>query len=500
MSDDLGPDAAPDPSSDGSSKSFADLVRAGLLPRVILLLLGVWLNAGDALVTVTVMPSVAKDIGGYAYFGWASAAFLLGAITAGASGGVLAARLGLRRAMALGAALYALGCLIDGAAPNILLFLAGRLVQGVGAGWIISLAFVAVGAVFPERHWARVFSAITAVWGVATVLGPLVGGIFAGARSWRAAFWCFAVQGVVFLLAALALLPSTRGSGAGSVPWRPLALIASGVALIGLAGLVQSALIAAGLILLGLLLLVLALRMDARSATPILPRAALNLGSAAGAGYATIVLLQGSVIAWSVYGPMLLQAIDGASPLVAGYVVSAESVGWTLCALAVAGLGGPWPDRLIRLGPGSLVLGLVMLGPALATFGIWAAVLASGLIGAGFGLAWSFLNRKILASLTEAERPLGSSAIPTLQMIGNAAGAAAATALGDLIGLGRAVTAAEGRALAPTLFLAFAPFALLGWAAANRTVAVARRKGAPGLEDLGPSGAPASLEVAAGER
>jgi MFS family permease len=483
--------------SGAAAMSLAALAREGLLPRFALLMLGVWLNAADALVTVTVMPSVARDVGGYAYLGWASAAFLLGAITAGASGGALAGRLGLRAAMGLGALVYALGCAADALAPGVAAFLAGRLVQGVGAGWIIALAFVAVGAVFPERFWARVFSAITAVWGVATVLGPLIGGLFAsaGVGAWRGAFWFFAVQGLVFLPAALALLPPTRGEARPGAPFGPLALIAAGVLAIGVAGLLSGPLAAAGLILLGLGLLVLALRLDARARRPMLPRAALDLGSPAGAGYAAIFLLQAAVIAWSVYGPLLLQAVDGVSPLVSGYVVGGESVGWTLAALAVGGLGRAWPDRLIRLGPGLVVLGLILLGPSLAMGGPLASAAASVLIGAGFGLTWSFLNRKILASLSDGERALGSSAIPTVQMIGNAAGAAAASALGDLIGLGRAVSAAEGRALAPTLFAAFVPLALLGWTAANRTVALAPspRTAPRGGAFAGPGGEGAAL-------
>src|SRR5579875_2829997 len=138
---------------------WADLWRGGLLPQFALLLLGVWLNAADTLVTVTVMPSVARQIGGYAYFGWATGAFLLGAITAGASSGAAAKRFGLRRAMTASGIVYAMGCILSGLAPGILAFIAGRLAQGAGAGWIIGLVFVAVGAVFPERLWARVFAA-----------------------------------------------------------------------------------------------------------------------------------------------------------------------------------------------------------------------------------------------------------------------------------------------------------------------------------------------------
>ena len=155
------------------------------------MILGVWLNAADTLVTATVMPSVARDLGGYAYFGWAVAGYLLGSILAGASAGQLSQRLGLRAAAILAAVAYAGGCALSAAAPDIGLFLAGRLLQGVGAGWIVGFCYVAIGVVFPERLWTRMFGAAAGVWGVASFLGPLVGGLFAAAGAWRGALHRF---------------------------------------------------------------------------------------------------------------------------------------------------------------------------------------------------------------------------------------------------------------------------------------------------------------------
>jgi hypothetical protein len=59
--------------------SWKDLLSEGRAPRFALICLGVWLTAADALVTATIMPSVGADLGGYGYFGWAVAGFMLGA-------------------------------------------------------------------------------------------------------------------------------------------------------------------------------------------------------------------------------------------------------------------------------------------------------------------------------------------------------------------------------------------------------------------------------------
>jgi MFS family permease len=76
-------------------------IDKALAPRFALLCLGIWLNAADTLVTATIMPSVAREIGGYQYFGWSVAAYLTGSIVAGACSGKLSAALGLRTATAL---------------------------------------------------------------------------------------------------------------------------------------------------------------------------------------------------------------------------------------------------------------------------------------------------------------------------------------------------------------------------------------------------------------
>ena len=209
--------------------SWKDVLAEGRLAQFVLICLAVWLHAADTLVTATIMPSVGADLGGYAYFGWATAGFLLGSVVAGASAGWLTGRTGLRRAFAFSAALYAAGGLLSAIAPDIWTFLIGRLVQGVGGGWLAGFASVAVGLLFPDRVLPKVYAAVTGLWGVATLLGPLMGGLFADAGQWRWAFGVFVIQGLAVALAALILLPGGEKGQGGGVPVRQLLLVAVGV-------------------------------------------------------------------------------------------------------------------------------------------------------------------------------------------------------------------------------------------------------------------------------
>jgi MFS family permease len=319
--------------------AWKELLRGGLFAKFALLLLGVWLNAADALVTVTVMPSVAKEIGGYAYFGWATAVFLLGAITAGASSGALGRRIGLRAAMTGAGLIYAFGCICSALSPGIAAFLLARLAQGLGAGWIVGLVFVAVGSVFPAGQWARAMAATTSVWGAATLLGPMLGGLFAaaGPDGWRGVFWFFAVQGVAFAVAAWRLLPAAPPRAErDTLPWRQLLILAAGVMALASAGLARGPLFTLALTLIGLVLLALMIRMDAGAPAAMLPRATRNLRCAAGAGYLTIFLLEGGASGWSIYGAAMIQVIYRTNPW-------SRAMGWG--AWRWDGPWRPWPWR-----------------------------------------------------------------------------------------------------------------------------------------------------------
>jgi len=447
--------AAPD-------QSWRDLLAEGRLPRFALICLGVWLNAADALVTATIMPSVGADLGGYAYFGWATAGYFTGAILAGATAGRLSEIFSLRRATIAAGLIYAAGCVLSATGPDIGLFLAGRLIQGLGAGWVSGFSYVAIGLLFPERHLSRAFAAIAGIWGLATLVGPLVGGLFASAGLWRGVFWLFAVQAVGFSLAAAWLLPrGAKGDDSTGVPAAQVALIAAGVAAISLSGLGGGALLVLGAA--GLALLWMAIRVDARSDTRLFPRQAGALGTPLGAGYAALFTMFAAGMGLSTYGPAVMQILRGLSPLEAGYVIGAEAGGWTLAALLVTRAGALWQARWIRIGSSLLVAALVGLALTLPAAPLPTVITAAALAGSAYGVSWSFLSQSVLAHAPDPERALASSSLGAVQQTGAAVGAALSGAVANLSGAtGDALTAEAARAVGLWVFVAALPLALLG--------------------------------------
>ena len=445
------------------------LLARETLPRFALLCLGIWLNAADTLVTVTIMPSVAREIGGYQYFGWSIAAFLLGSILAGACAGKLSIRFGLRQATVLGGVVYAIGCAMSAAAPDFLIFVAGRLVQGLGAGAIVSLCYVAITAMFPESLWPRVYGAIAGVWGAATLLGPLCGGLFAQAGFWRGAFWFFVIQAVIFVGAVLVLMPSTPGTrDEGRIPGRQLALLTVGVSLIAAAGVVPGGLIAALCAALGALAMAAMLWVNKRSPDRLLPRAAGDLTTATGLGLMVIFFCEAATVGFAVYGPTFIQVLHGADPLVSGYVIGGIAAGWTIMSFVVAGLPPRREGPAIRTGVVVITAGVAWGAFEMVRGGLVGITLSMVLLGAGFGICWAFLARRVIGGAPLAEQPLASAAVPTTQLIGGAVGAAAAGALANALGFAHGVTLAGGQAHGMLLFYAFIPLALLGLAAGWR--------------------------------
>ncbi|MFA5122368.1 MFS transporter [Zavarzinia sp.] len=451
--------------------AWREMLAAEHFSAYVLLCFGVWLHAADTLMTATVMPSVVAEIGGAAFLPWATAVYVLASIVAGAAAGPTARRLGLRAALAAGAGLYGIGCAVSATAPDMAAMLAGRACQGFGGGALVALAHVALTHLFPSRLWPRLLALISAIWGASSLLGPLAGGLFAEAGLWREAFWAFGLPAVALVPAFLLLMPkATLEAERGGVPCGRLALVAGGVFGIAVAGVTEAALSALAFGLCGIALLALAGRLDRAAAAPILPRAAYRLGSATAAGLLLVLCFAIATMSLTVYGPLLLQELFGAGPLVGGYVVAAESFAWTVAAIAVSGTGPGADKRLVPAGAMTIALGVAGLAWAVPFGGVLPAAFFAICQGTGAGLLWAQTVRRVVQSVGEAERALASAAMPTLQLLGYAVGAAAAGIVANGFGLGADPGPATALRAGPWLFAAMIPLGLGAVVAARRLV------------------------------
>tara|TARA_R110002049_G_scaffold137350_2_gene297336 strand:- start:17286 stop:18719 length:1434 start_codon:yes stop_codon:yes gene_type:complete len=445
---------------------WTEFLRGGYGTSLALVCLGVWLHAADSLIVATMLPAILADIGGEAFVSWTVSIYEIGSIVAGAASALLSMRYGLRAPMTLAALLFGAGCLLSAVSPAMSLLLVGRVLQGLGGGGLTALSFVAIGVYFPRRYAARALAVVSAFWGMSAFLGPLIGGLFVEYGNWRLGFGFFAAQAIALAL-WIALrretaLPS-RTAEHSRFPVSRLALLCLAVVLISTAGVKVELYRTTTLILAGLICLVWFFLRDTRaSADRLFPKAPLDPRHATGATLLMLLMLPMATIAITAYGPLLMTAVHNTSALTAGYVIACSSIGWTLTAIAVSGSAEKHDRMWIALGMGVTTFSIVGFTYAVPAGPVWVIALFALLEGGGFGLAYTFILRRITALADQDEVQRVTGAIPTIQRIGYALGAAYIGIIANASGFLTMQTPAEAGAVAQILFLSCLPLAGVG--------------------------------------
>src|SRR5690554_2401638 len=172
-----------------ATASWAALLRGRNGARSLAPAGGTALHATNVYLVTTIMPSEVEDIGGIAYYAMNTTVFIMASIIGAALAGRLADQFGGKRVYLSALALFSLASVICATAPSMLTLIAGRAIQGLGGGVLVSMAYVLIRQVFPEHLWTRAMGLISAMWGIATLSGPAIGGVFAEYSAWRYAFW-----------------------------------------------------------------------------------------------------------------------------------------------------------------------------------------------------------------------------------------------------------------------------------------------------------------------
>ena len=444
---------------------WSALTQEGHLSRLLLLCFGVWLYAADSTLVATVMPVAVEDIGGIPFLSWTYTLYQLGSVMTGAIAGLMVIRTGIAKAQIFAGIIYVIGCAISGYAPDMTTMILGRLLQGMGGGGLVSIAFIGTSTLFPKRLWVRIIAVISGVWGVSSLCGPLIGGYFVAAGNWRGAFWAFAAQGLVAVLVAPPLLKrkfQTQKEQTQTMPLARLGLLGVAVLAISQAGVVTNTGIAALLCLTGIVLLLLFFKLDADSENRIFPRGILNPRTVSGSGLLMISSLFMATISLTVYGPLLMYIIFGAEPLIAGYIIALESLGWTVVAISSSGVREQTEPRLIRLGAFFVSSAMVGLIYAMPEGPLWLIALLATLMGMGFGMSWTFVSKRIIVNVPETERTQASGSIPTFLRVAMALGSALSGIIANFSGFSEASSVAVAQNVAFWSFTAFTPLMLVG--------------------------------------
>jgi len=420
-------------------------------PLTLGLVLTITLVASEALAVATAMPIVAGDLGGLELYGWVFSAFFLGTLIGISVVGGLIDERGMVLPFVGGLVLFAIGLLICGLAPTMEAVVVGRFIQGLGAGAVPPVAYVAIGRSMPDRLRPQMFATLSAAWVLPGVFGPVVAGFVAEIWHWRLVFLgllpLIAIAGSI-ALGALRAIPVQPGATANGDDGARAAVIAEAraerrrrygwavIVTVGAAVLTSGLLsdhptVFAAASLTGLAITLLAFRR-------LTPAGTLRLAR----GYPAAVLLRGfltfAFFAVDVNVTLLLQEVRGWSALEAGIAITAATLSWSagswFQARTVARVGA---EGYVRIGFPIVALGMAGLAPVLLPE-VSALIALPTFAVAGFGMGLAYSQFAIIV-LRDAPRD-GQGAVTAAVSLSDALG----TALGA--GIAGAILAASIRA------------------------------------------------------
>ncbi len=403
---------------------------------------GISMHAIETYITATLMPSIVRDIGGLSLFAWATTLYVAASVVGSIFVAVRPAGVSLNRCYVAGAALFGVGSFICAVAPIIEIVLLGRTVQGLGAGLLVTLGYSFIRFVYPEALWRKASTLYAAIWGVATFLGPSIGGVFANGSAWREAFAMLVPIALAMALLAPRRLP--RGEDRHEVapaPYAQIALLLASVLLVSFAGSVETVPLRAALVALATVAIFAMVAIERRARARLLPAGAVRLSSMLARIY-LIMLLMLVALASDIYIPYFLQGLHGVTPLVSGYLVALLALGWTAAAFLTAGLSGRRAVVSIAVGTlveavstGALLVLLARDNPGSSVATLVPATVAIFGMGFGVGMGWAHLVTLVLKRAPEDEKDKASAAITTMQSLGSAFGAALAGVVANSTGL-----------------------------------------------------------------
>jgi len=192
-------------------------------------LLGMFTSAMDQTVVSTSMPRIVADLGGFGLFSWVGTGFMLASTTTVPIVGKLSDLYGRKPFYMLGIFLLLFGSALSGMSQSIEQLIAFRIIQGFGAGMIMSVAFAIIGDVFTPAERGKWAGLMSGVFASASVLGPLIGGGLTDHASWRWAFYINLPLGGVALAVLFFGMPHVRPISKPHVDYRGIALLCATV-------------------------------------------------------------------------------------------------------------------------------------------------------------------------------------------------------------------------------------------------------------------------------
>ena len=395
-------------------------------------MLAIFMAAVEGTIVATAMPTIVADLGGFRLFSWVFTAYFLTQAVTTPIYGRLADLFGRKRVFYVGSSIFLIGSAACGFTWGMVSLIAFRTVQGLGAGAIQSISTTIVGDIYAPADRARLQGWLSSIWGIAAVIGPVLGAFIVEHLNWAYVFWINLPIGIGAIAVLALFLDEKLTPRQHHIDYLGSGLLMLGVGAVMVVVVQAQSLdptVIAVLLVIGILALIMLVVNERRSREPIVPfRLLRNRIIAAGnLGGLSIGAMLTCVVGFL---PTYVQGAMGRTPSVTGLVIAVLSVAWALASIGAGRLMVRTSYRLTgAIGAVALIAGsaiLIALNEDAALLWVNCGAI---LIGIGMGFCNTTFLVSVQASVGWNERGIATSSMLFMRTIGQALGAGVAGAI-----------------------------------------------------------------------